>query len=51
MNILTKKQIDDHNKMVNRISMMVMVFMIIASIVGVLAMILLFSYGVHLIWG
>jgi hypothetical protein len=51
MNILTKKQIDDHNKMVNRISTMVMVFMLIASIVGVLAMILLFSYGVHLIWG
>lgn len=48
---MTKKQIDDHNKMVNRISMMVMVFMLIASIVGVLAMILLFSYGVHLIWG
>lgn len=51
MNILTKKQIDDHNKMVNRISIMVIVFMLIASIVGVLAMILLFSYGVHLIWG
>ena len=51
MNILTKKQIDDHNKMVNRISIMVMVFMLVASIVGVLAMILLFSYGVHLIWG
>lgn len=51
MNILTKKQIDDHNKMVNRISIMVMVFMFVASIVGVLAMILLFSYGVHLIWG
>lgn len=48
---MTKKQIDDHNKMVNRISIMVMVFMLIASIVGVLAMILLFSYGVHLIWG
>ncbi len=48
---MTKKQIDDHNKMVNRISIMVMVFMLIASVVGVLAMILLFSYGVHLIWG
>ena len=48
---MTKKQIDDHNKMVNRISIMVMVFMLIASIVGVLAMTLLFSYGVHLIWG
>lgn len=48
---MTKKQIDDHNKMVNRITIMVMVFMLIASIVGVLAMILLFSYGVHLIWG
>ena len=48
---MTKKQIDDHNKMVNRISIMVMVFMLIASIVGVLAMILLFSYGMHLIWG
>lgn len=48
---MTKKQIDDHNKMVNRISIMVMVFMLIASIVGLLAMILLFSYGVHLIWG
>ena len=48
---MTKKQIDDHNKMVNRISTMVMVFMLIVSIVGVLAMILLFSYGVHLIWG
>ena len=48
---MTKKTIDDHNKMVNRISIIVMVFMLIASIVGVLAMILLFSYGVHLIWG
>lgn len=48
---MTEKQISDHHKMVNRISTMVMVFMLIASIVGVLAMILLFSYGVHMIWG
>ena len=48
---MTEKQISDHQKMVNRISIMVMVFMLIASIVGVLAMILLFSYGVHLIGG
>ena len=48
---MTEQQINDHQKMVNRISMMVMIFMLIASIVGVLAMILLFSYGVHLIWG
>ena len=51
MKNLTEQQINDHQKMVNRISMMVMIFMLIASIVGVLAMILLFSYGVHLIWG
>lgn len=48
---MNEKEISDHHKMVNRISTMVMVNMLIASIVGVLAVILLFSYGVHLIWG